>query len=106
MTVRFLEGEGEEGLERAVRFIRKYDGAYGGLIRGALLPERIEVQTEENLIRTKQYADDLECPIKLHAAQGLFEYRYIKEKTGLSLSSIWTVSTFWMIKWGYRTATL
>ena len=84
MTVRFLEGEGEEGLERAVRFIRKYDGAYGGLIRGALLPERIEVQTEENLIRTKQYADDLECPIKLHAAQGLFEYRYIKEKTGLS----------------------
>ena len=48
MTVRYLEGQGEEGLERAVRFIRKYDGAYDGLIRGALLPERIETQTEEN----------------------------------------------------------
>ena len=84
MTVRYLEGQGEEGLERAVRFIRKYDGAYDGLIRGALLPERIETQTEENLIRTKQYAEELKCPIKLHAAQGLFEYRFIKERTGKS----------------------
>lgn len=84
MTVRYLEGEGEEGLDRAVKFIRKYDGAYDGLIRGALLPERIETQTEENLIRTKEYAKELNCPIKLHAAQGQFEYRFIKEKTGKS----------------------
>ena len=84
MTVRFLEGEGEEGLERAVRFIRKYDGAYGGLIRGALLPERIEVQTEENLIRTKQYADDLECPIKLHAAQGCLSIGISRRKQDLA----------------------
>lgn len=84
MTVRYKETEGEEGLERAVKFIKKYDGAYDGLIRGALLPERIETQTEKNLIQTKKYAEELGCPIKLHAAQGLFEYRYIKEKTGMS----------------------
>lgn len=84
MIVRDMEGEGEAGLERAVKFIRKYDGAYDGLIRGALLPERIEVQTEQNLIMTKKYADELNCPIKLHAAQGGFEYRYIKEHFGLS----------------------
>ncbi|MCI9340656.1 MAG: amidohydrolase family protein [Dorea sp.] len=84
MTVRYLEGEGEAGLSRAVEFIRKYDGAYDGLIRGALLPERIETQTEENLKNTKKYADELGCPVKLHAAQGLFEYRFIKERTGMS----------------------
>ena len=84
MTVRYKEGWGEEGLERAVKFIRKYDGAYDGLIRGALLPERIETQTEENLIHTMEYAKELGCPIKLHAAQGQFEYRFIKEKTGKS----------------------
>lgn len=84
MTVRYRNEEGEAGLERAVKFIKKYDGAYNGLIRGALLPERIETQTEENLINTKKYADELGCPIKLHAAQGLFEYRFIKEKTGMS----------------------
>ena len=84
MTVRYKEGWGEEGLERAVKFIRKYDGDYDGLVRGALLPERIETQTEENLIHTMEYAKELGCPIKLHPAQGQFEYRFIKEKTGKS----------------------
>lgn len=83
-AVRYLEEEGEKGLERAVDFIKKYDGAYGGLIRGALLPERIEAQTEKNLMNTKKYASELGCPIKLHAAQGDFEYQFIKNKTGMS----------------------
>lgn len=84
MTVEFDEEAGQRGLESAVSFIKKYDGAYNGLIRGALLPERIETQTEEVLLKTKAYADELDCPIKLHAAQGAFEYQYIKEKTGKS----------------------
>lgn len=84
MTVRYQEEEGLKALEKAVSFIRKYDGAYDGLIRGALLPERIETQTKESLIRTRDYAKELGCPIKLHAAQGEFEYRFIKEKTGMS----------------------
>lgn len=82
MTVRFNEEEGERGLERAVRFIKEYDGAYNGLIKGALEPERIESQTEANLINTKKYADILNCPIKLHAAQGEFEYATIYNKYG------------------------
>lgn len=84
MTVEFDEEAGQRGLESAVSFIKKYDGAYNGLIRGALLPERIETQTEEVLLKTKAYAEELDCPIKLHAAQGAFEYQYIKEKTGKS----------------------
>lgn len=84
MTVRYMEEEGEKGLHRAVDFIRKYDGAYDGLIRGALLPERIETQTEKNLVNTQKFARQLKCPVKLHAAQGMFEYRLMTEKTGKS----------------------
>lgn len=84
MTVRFDADAGAQGLERAVSFIKKYDGAYDGLIRGALLPERIETQTEEILLKTKFYADRLQCPIKLHAAQGPYEYQYIMERAGKS----------------------
>ena len=84
LTVRFKEGEGEKGLERAVKFVKKYDGAYDGLIRGCLKPERIEMQTEENLIHTRKYATELGVPLKLHAAQNPFEYDYIKERTGKS----------------------
>ncbi len=82
MTVKFNEAEGEKGLERAVKFIKEYDGAYNGLIKGALEPERIECQTEVNLINTKKYSDILNCPIKLHAAQGEFEYNTIYNKYG------------------------
>lgn len=84
LTVRFKEGEGEKGLERAVKFVKKYDGAYNGLVRGCLKPERIEMQTEDVLKETRKYATELGCPLKLHAAQSPFEYEYIKQKTGKS----------------------
>jgi cytosine/adenosine deaminase-related metal-dependent hydrolase len=82
MSVKFNEEEGEKGLERAVNFVKKYDGVYDGLIKGALEPERIESQTEANLVNTKKYADLLNCPIKLHAAQGEFEFNTIYNKYG------------------------
>lgn len=76
------EEEGKKGLERAIRFIREFDGAYDGLVRGMLAPERVECQTEESLRQTKAYSDELNVPIKLHAAQGNFEYHTIFEKHG------------------------
>ncbi|ANE45189.1 ethylammeline chlorohydrolase [Paenibacillus swuensis] len=76
------EAEGEAGLERAVAFVKAFDGSYGGRIRGMLAPERIESQTPENLQRTKTYSDELGCPVRLHAAQGLFEYEEIHRQYG------------------------
>ncbi|MDY3867998.1 MAG: chlorohydrolase family protein [Pyramidobacter sp.] len=75
---------GDKGLENAVRFVEKYDGAYDGLICGALVPERIETQTVESLLRTKKEAERLGCPVRLHAAQGLFEYQWIAKHHGKS----------------------
>lgn len=74
----------KNGLENAERFIEEFAGKYNGLIQACVVPERIELQTEETLLASKHLADKYHCPIRLHAAQGEFEYRYIKENTGLS----------------------
>jgi 5-methylthioadenosine/S-adenosylhomocysteine deaminase len=78
------EEAGRAGLERAVKFVEEFDGAYNGLVKGMLAPERIECQTEESLKRTKFYSEKLDVPIKLHAAQGSFEYHTILEKHGIT----------------------
>ena len=69
---------GEDGLQQAVRFVQDFDGAFDGRIRGAFLPCRIETVTLDVLRATKQYADELGCPIKLHAAQGMPELELMR----------------------------
>ncbi|WMX54964.1 amidohydrolase family protein [Peribacillus sp. R9-11] len=78
------EKAGEAGLQRAVEFVEKLDGAFEGLVRGMLAPERIESQTEDNLLQTKYYSEKLGVPIKLHAAQGSFEFNTILEEHGVT----------------------
>jgi 8-oxoguanine deaminase len=73
------EPQGEAGLDDAARFIRDFDGAHNGLIRGALLPARIETNTLDVLRRTKALSDELDCPIRLHASQGAQEARFLRE---------------------------
>jgi cytosine/adenosine deaminase-related metal-dependent hydrolase len=78
------EEAGRAGLQRAVQFVEEFDGAYNGLVRGMLAPERIECQTEESLKQTKYYSEKLGVPIKLHAAQGSFEYHTIVKEHGVT----------------------
>ncbi|WP_223587925.1 amidohydrolase family protein [Neobacillus bataviensis] len=78
------EAAGKEGLQRAVRFVEEFDGTNDGLVRGMLAPERIECQTAESLTQTKYFSDQLGVPIKLHAAQGSFEYHAILERYGVT----------------------
>lgn len=82
--IQSMENEGKAGLKRAVEFVKEYDGAYDGLIKGVLVPERVELQTEEVLKKTKAYGKELDCFVRLHAAQGVFEYDTIYSKYGLS----------------------
>jgi cytosine/adenosine deaminase-related metal-dependent hydrolase len=76
------EALGEAGLDEAIRFARDFDGAHGGLIRGCLLPCRIETVTLDLLRRTRRAADELGCPIRLHCAQGLPELAYMRRRHG------------------------
>lgn len=73
ISVEWKEQTGQEGLRRAVDFVREVDGKYNGLVRGMLAPERIETITPELLVESRRWSDELGCPIRLHAAQGLFE---------------------------------
>jgi cytosine/adenosine deaminase-related metal-dependent hydrolase len=81
-TVAWDEQLGEDGLRDAVAFARRLDGAHQGLIRTALLPCRIETVTFELLRATRRAADELGCPVRLHAAQSLLEVRFLRELYG------------------------
>ena len=81
-TVLWDEARGEEGLRQAEALFRRVDGTYGGRIRGCLLPCRIETVTLDLLRATRRLADELDCPVRLHAAQGLQELRFLQEWYG------------------------
>jgi cytosine/adenosine deaminase-related metal-dependent hydrolase len=81
-TVAWDEARGEDGLRQAISFVKRFDGAHEGRIRGAFLPCRIETVTLDILRETKRQADALGAPIKLHAAQGLPELALIQQRYG------------------------
>lgn len=87
LKVKWMEEEGKAGLDRAIKFVETFNGAYDGLINGVLVPERVELQTEEILKKSKEYAKKLGVPIRLHAAQGEFEYGQIYGKHNKSTIS-------------------
>lgn len=71
--MRFDEERGQAGLESAVDFIRRRQGDHEGLINGLLAPDRVEGCTLALLQETMRHAQDLDCPVRLHMAQGQFE---------------------------------
>lgn len=70
----FDEPRGLAGLDEAIRFVRDFDGGFGGLVNGMLAPDRIETCTEELLRRTADAAGKLGCPIRLHCCQSRYEF--------------------------------
>ncbi len=79
LDVIWNEERGTAGLQSAVRFIKDYDGKYGGLIKGMLAPARIQTCSLDLLKQTRQYADELDCPVRLHAAQEDVEIRLLQQ---------------------------
>ncbi|MGE0239402.1 MAG: amidohydrolase family protein [Parvibaculaceae bacterium] len=79
-TTHFDEARGLRGLDRARDYIRKFDGAHGGLVRGMLSPDRIENCTPELIRRTAAISAEFDCPVKLHCCQGLEEFHSIVER--------------------------
>jgi cytosine/adenosine deaminase-related metal-dependent hydrolase len=71
------EPRGLEGLAEAIRFVRTFDGAHGGLIRGMLAPDRIETCTPRLLRETADAANALGCPVRLHCCQSHYEFETV-----------------------------
>lgn len=78
----FDEARGLAGLADAVAFIRDHDGQHGGLVRGLLAPDRVETCTEALLRATDAASRDLNCPIRLHMAQGQMEVETVRALHG------------------------
>jgi cytosine/adenosine deaminase-related metal-dependent hydrolase len=68
---------GWDGFRQAVAFAREFDGANAGLVRAMLAPARLETLTLDLLRESKRASDELDCPLRLHAAQSRQEIAYL-----------------------------
>jgi len=76
------EARGLAGLDAAERFFKDFDGAHAGLIRGALLPDRIQTCTPKLLQRTSALSRELNAPMRLHCCQAPGEVAMIEQLRG------------------------
>jgi 5-methylthioadenosine/S-adenosylhomocysteine deaminase len=68
---------GRKGLEEAIAFIKTYDGAANGRLRGMLCPSQVETCSEPLLRAAKEAARELHAPIFTHAGGNLVEFHRI-----------------------------
>jgi cytosine/adenosine deaminase-related metal-dependent hydrolase len=71
---------GQKGLQEAVEFIRKYDGAAQGRLRGILNAAQVETVSEPLLRATKDASRELKVPVHTHAGGNLIEFQRIMEE--------------------------
>jgi cytosine/adenosine deaminase-related metal-dependent hydrolase len=68
---------GLKGLQTALDWIAKHNGAAGGRVRGILGPREVETSSIELLRRTRVAADERKLPIATHAAYSVLEFHDI-----------------------------
>jgi 5-methylthioadenosine/S-adenosylhomocysteine deaminase len=71
------EPAGRKGLEEAIAFIKTYEGAANGRLRGMLCPAQVETCSEPLLRAAKDAARELRIPIFTHAGGNLIEFHKI-----------------------------
>lgn len=71
LTAEFDELQGMSGLKDAIAFAKKWKGR--DLVDVMLSPDRVETCTRTLLQTTMAAADDLDCVVRLHMAQGQME---------------------------------
>lgn len=76
------EQAGLDGFERAVSLVERLDGRANSRISGFLNPSQVDTCTEQLLRLSRKASDDLGVPLALHAAQGVWEFNTIVERTG------------------------
>ncbi|MHB8620692.1 MAG: chlorohydrolase family protein [Chloroflexota bacterium] len=73
---------GKEEFQAAIDFVRRYDGAAGGRVRGLLFPRETDFCSPELLRATRAAADELKVPVQIHAAYNPSEFNTIVEEYG------------------------
>ncbi len=80
LNAEFDEARGLAGLQDAVDFAKKWQGK--GLVDTLLAPDRVETCTKALLQRTMAAAEDLDCVVRLHMAQGQMEMDTVAQLHG------------------------
>jgi 5-methylthioadenosine/S-adenosylhomocysteine deaminase len=75
-------GSGEAGLQRALSFASKFDGAHDGRVRAMLFPAQLDTCDLDLLRATRRAADEHGLPISIHAAMNLHEFHRILSEYG------------------------
>jgi cytosine/adenosine deaminase-related metal-dependent hydrolase len=78
------EAGGERAFERAVRLIERLDQGEDGLVRGFLAPAQVDTCSEKLLRETARAAEQLDVPVSIHAAQGVWEFNEMTRRHGLT----------------------
>jgi cytosine/adenosine deaminase-related metal-dependent hydrolase len=78
----FKEGQGKAGLDRAIDYARKYDGAYEGRIQAMIYPGQMDTCSADLLRAARRAADELDIPLQFHAAMNQKEFHYTLQRDG------------------------
>ena len=73
---------GQRRFEAAVQFVRRHDGAFGGRIRGLIVPAQVDTNSPALLRQARAAANELGVPLSTHVAQNLKEFHRILQTTG------------------------
>jgi cytosine/adenosine deaminase-related metal-dependent hydrolase len=73
---------GGKSMQDAFRYVETYEDTFDGLIRTFLSPCQISYLTEDYLIRSKEFSDKNNIPIRLHACEGMYEVGYLFDHFG------------------------
>jgi 5-methylthioadenosine/S-adenosylhomocysteine deaminase len=71
---------GRKGLAEAVEFMRRFDGAAGGRLRGLFNPAQVETCTAGLLKAAKEEAGRFDAPIHTHAGGNLLEVQRVLQE--------------------------
>jgi cytosine/adenosine deaminase-related metal-dependent hydrolase len=76
------EEAGQWGLQAAIDFHARYDGAHGDLVRCFFSPAQVDTCTPELLRAAKRAADERERPLTVHASQSVVEFNEMLARHG------------------------
>jgi 5-methylthioadenosine/S-adenosylhomocysteine deaminase len=76
------EAAGQAGLQRAVDFFKKHDGAHRDLVRCYWSPSQVDTCTPRLLQDAKRWADETGRPFTLHTSQSVVEFNEMLARHG------------------------
>jgi 5-methylthioadenosine/S-adenosylhomocysteine deaminase len=76
------EAAGQAGLQRAVEFFKKHDGAHGDLVKCFWSPAQIDTCTPDLLKAAKRWADETKRPYQVHTSQSVVEFNEMVARHG------------------------